>query len=164
MTGESGSLWAWFPFCSMVKESMGFAVPAQDELLRTVDTETITLQFAGQTIRDCVSLIIVPEIAVAEPGYIKTLTIKAAAHAKHEFQAMAQMAYFQFQDDELEITPLQESLCITFRGETEYLAAGMALYRNTAGHFHALIHDGQNRKKILEAAHRFCTRWVRLDI
>lgn len=129
-----------------------------------MDTDTIILQCAGHIIADCASLIIVPEIAITEPGYIKTLTVKAAAHAKHEFQAMAQMAYFQFQDDELEITPLKEPLGITLRGETEYLAAGMVLYRDLAGEFHALIHEGQNRKKLLEAAHRFCTRWVRLDI
>ncbi len=129
-----------------------------------MDTDTIILQFAGHTITDCASLIIVPEIAIAEPGYIKTLTIKATAHAKHEFQAMARMAYFQFQDDELEITPLKDPLGITFRGETEYLTAGMVLYRDLAGQFYVLVHEGQNRKKLLEAGHRFCTRWVRLDI
>ena len=129
-----------------------------------MDTDTITLQTAGRTLTDCASLIIVPEIAVSEPGYIKMLTVKATAHAKHEFQAMAQMAYFQFQDDELDITPLQASLCINFRGETEILTAGMVLYRDLAGQFHALIHEGQNRKKLLEATYRFCTRWVRLDI
>jgi len=141
------------PFCSASKPRN-----------TVVDTDTITLESAGRTITDCASLIIVPEIAIAEPGYIKTLTVKAAAHAKHEFQAMAQMAYFQFQDGELEIIPLKEPLGVTYRGETEYLAAGMALYRDLAGEFHALIHDGQNKKKLLEAAHRFCTRWVRLDI
>lgn len=129
-----------------------------------MNTDTITLKSADLTITDCVSLIIVPEIAIDEPGYIKTMTIKEAAHAKHEFQAMAQMAYFQFQDDELEITPLQGPLGITFREETDYLAAGMVLYRDSAGQFHALVHEGQNRKKLLEAAYRFCTRWVRLDI
>lgn len=129
-----------------------------------MNTESIILKSADLTITDCVSLIIVPEIAIAEPGYIKTLTVKEAAHAKHEFQAMAQMAYFQFQDDELEITPLHEPLGITFREETEYLVVGMILYRDLAGQFHALVHEGQNRKKLFEAAHRFCTRWVRLDI
>jgi hypothetical protein len=129
-----------------------------------VNTDTITLQSAGLTITDCASLIVVPEIAIAEAGYIRTVTVKAAAHAKHEFQAMAQMAYFQFQDDELEIIPLRDPLSINFRGEVEYLIAGMVLYRDLAGQFHALIHEGQNRKKLLEAAHRFCTRWVRLDI
>ncbi len=129
-----------------------------------MDTDTITLQSAGRTISDCVCLIIVPEIAVFEPGYIKAITVKAIAHAKHEFQAMAQMAYFQFQDNELEITLLQESLEVIFQGETEYLTAGMVLYRDQAGQFHALIHEGQNSKKLLEAAYRFCTRWVRLDI
>ncbi len=129
-----------------------------------MDTDTITLQTGGCTIRDCVCLIIVPEIAVSEPGYIKAITVEADAHAKHGFQAMAQMAYFQFQDGELEITPLQGALDIAFRGETAYLAAGMVLYRDQAGRFHALVHEGQNSKKLLEAAYRFCTRWVRLDI
>ena len=27
-----------------------------------------------------------------------------------------------------------------------------------------IAQEGQNIKKLLEAAHRFCTRWVRLDI
>lgn len=129
-----------------------------------MDTENIILQFDGCSPIDCTSLIVVPEIAVHEPGYIATMTVKAVAHAKHEFQAMAQMAYFQYQDDELEITTLYDSLAITFRGATEYLTAGLALYRDAAGQFHALIHEGQNPKKLLEAAHRYCTRWVRLDI
>lgn len=129
-----------------------------------MNTDSITLEFAGRQVTDCASLIIVPEVAVTEPGYIRTLTVKAAAHAKHEFQTMTQMAYFQYQDGELEMTTLQGPLSITFRGETDCLTSGMALYRDQAGLFHALIHEGQNSKKLIEAAYRFCTRWVRLDI
>ncbi|MBM9530377.1 hypothetical protein JWG42_09465 [Desulfoprunum benzoelyticum] len=105
-----------------------------------------------------------PKIAIAEPGYIRTMTVKESAHVKHEFHTMAQMAYFQFQDGELEITPLDGSLRVSGRGDAEELVAGLALYRDTEGRFYALMHDGQDGKKLIEAAYRFCTRWIRLDI
>lgn len=122
------------------------------------------VEWGGETITECSSIILVPENAVAEPGYIRTMTIRESAHAKHEYHAMAQMAYFQFQDDELEITPLSGSLRVTVRGQTEELAAGLVLYRDGEGRFHALMHEGQDGKRLIEAAYRFCTRWIRLDI
>jgi hypothetical protein len=44
------------------------------------------------------------------------------------------------------------------------LEDGMILYRDTSGSFKVLTHELQNKKKLLEAAYRYCTRWVRLDI
>ena len=113
---------------------------------------------------DCVSIIIVPEIAIKEAGYIKMLTVKDAAHAKHEYHAMAQMAYFQFQDEELEIQEIDSVITITCGEENIELSDGMIICRDHTGDFHVLIHARQNRKKILEAAYRYCARWVRLDL
>ncbi|RKZ92438.1 MAG: hypothetical protein DRQ43_09050 [Gammaproteobacteria bacterium] len=112
---------------------------------------------------DCVSIIIVPEIALEEAGYIKMFTVKDAANAKHEYHAMAQMAYFQYQDEELDV---KEYVSVTILcGEEQIdLTDGMVICRDLIGEFHVLIHSEQNRKKILEAAYRYCTRWVRLDI
>ena len=112
---------------------------------------------------DCISIIIVPEIALKEAGYIKMFTVKDVANAKHEYHAMAQMAYFQYQDEELDV---QEYRGITIIcGEEEIdLSDGMVICLDLGGEFHVLIHAEQNRKKILEAAYRYCTRWVRLDI
>jgi len=124
----------------------------------------ITIQFAETVITDCESVILVPENAVQEAGYIKSFTIKDSGHAKHEYHAMAQMAYFQFQDDELAIIEIESPLTITLGEERHEMAGGMVLYRDTAGLFHVLVHTLQNRKKLLEAAYRYCTRWVRLDI
>jgi hypothetical protein len=126
--------------------------------------ESIIVECGGKTITDCSSIILVPEIAITEPGYITTVTVGASAHAKHEFHTMAQMAYFQFQDGELEIAPLEGSVRVSVRGEAEVLVAGLALYRDTEGRFHALMHEGQDGKRLIEAAYRFCTRWIRLDI
>ncbi len=125
---------------------------------------TIIIQSATTLITDCESVIIVPEIALQEAGYINTLTVKDSGHSKHEYHALAQMAYFQFQDDELEIIEIDSPLKLIHGTETSELDGGMVLYRDTEGAFHVLVHVLQNRKKLLEAAYRYCTRWVRLDI
>lgn len=125
---------------------------------------SITLQLGEETITYCESIILVPAVAISEHGYIRTISANAGAHAKHEFHALAQMAYFQFQDGELELETLQGPLLITLRGEAEALVDGLALYRDLEGRFHVLMHAGQDARKLIEAAYRFCTRWVRLDI
>ena len=126
--------------------------------------ETIVIQSAAAAIDSCESVIIVPQIAVEEPGYINCLTTKDSAHAKHEFHAMAQMAYFQFQDGELNVEEVESSLTIISGTEKIEVSDGMILCRNLDGKFRALFHPLLNRKKLLEAAYRYCTRWVRLDI
>lgn len=128
------------------------------------NTDTITIECDDRCITDCVSVIIVPERALAEPGYIKTMTAKADANAKHEFHALAQMAYYQYQDDELELGMLSSPCKICWRTTREKLEVGMLIYRDTGSVLHVLMHDSLNRKKMLEAANRYCTRWVRLDI
>lgn len=116
-------------------------------------------------VEDCSSAILVPYKAIEEAGYIQTLTEKNDASAKHEFHAMAQMAYFQFQDDELELEGTSSAAIHIICGErTEVLESGLLLYRDTQGGFRAIIHRDLPKKKLLEAAYRFCTRWVRLDI
>ncbi len=126
--------------------------------------ESIHIVAAALTVKDCESVIIVPEIAIAEGGYIKTFTTKDRAHAKHEFHALSQMAYFQFQDDELAIDEIDSPLTISCGAEHVELSNGLVIYRDLAGQLHVLVHRLQNRKKLLETAYRHCTRWVRLDI
>jgi len=129
-----------------------------------IKEDSIVVRFDDVIMTDCSSAIIVPERALREAGFIKTLTAHAHAHSKHEFQAMAQMAFYQFQDGELESTAVQGIVTVEGGKEVEKLTAGMVIYRDQKGHFHLLVHEGQNVKKLLEATHRFCTRWVRLDI
>lgn len=122
------------------------------------------MQTADSLITDCVMAILVPDISIEEAGYIKTFTIDESGHAKHDYHALAQMAYFQFQDGELAITELDSPLSITCGTETEELKGGMLLYRDSEGALHVLANGGESRKKLLESAYRYCTRWVRLDI
>ncbi len=124
----------------------------------------ISITCENAEINDCTSVIMVPEIALNEPGYIKTLTAKPEANSKHEFHAMAQMAYYQYQDDELDIASAKGPFHVVCGNEAEEMDSGMLIYRDSGGEFHVLIHEDLNKKKMLEATNRYCTRWVRLDI
>ena len=125
---------------------------------------SIFITYEEDILLDCVTIIIVPEVALREAGYIKMFTVKDAANAKHEYHAMAQMAYFQYQDDELAVQDIESAISISCGEENIVLSDGMIIGRSQTGELHVLIHAGQNMKKILEAAYRYCTRWVRLDI
>ncbi len=124
----------------------------------------IKIQFEEGIFEKCTSVIIVPGRAVEEPGYIQTLTINKDAFSKHEFSAMAQTAYFQYQDNELEITETAENIKVELGDDVIILKLGLVLSRDVGGVFNVVMHKGLNSNKLLEAAHRFCTRWVRLDI
>ena len=113
---------------------------------------------------ECQSVIIVPEMALREAGYIKTLTTAEEANAKHEFFALGQMALFQYQDEELKVELCAGPLVIRHGQEEEYLECGLLICRGREGHLRLLAQEGVNLTKLLEAANRFCTRWVRLDI
>ncbi len=136
----------------------------KEDAINEDSIERIVVRFDDVIMTDCSSAIIVPERALREAGFIKTLTAHARAHSKHEFHAMAQMAFYQFQDGELESTAVKGIITVERGTEVEKLTAGMVIYRDRKGNFHLLVHEGQNAKKLLEATHRFCTRWVRLDI
>lgn len=124
----------------------------------------LLIESATGTISDCETVILVPEMAQQEAGFIRTFTIKDSGSSKHEYHALAQMAYFQYQDDELEIVEIDSPLTVTWATESSRMDGGMLLYRAMDGSFHVLSHGRHNKKKLLEAAYRYCTRWVRLDI
>jgi hypothetical protein len=124
----------------------------------------LTITIDGRKLDDCETALLVPEQAIKEAGYIKMFSLKDSGHAKHEYHALAQMAYFQFQDDELEIEVCTTPMTITLDTETLTLENGLLLVRAKDGSIRVAIHGAINQKKILEAGYRYCTRWVRLDI
>ena len=121
--------------------------------------------YVGNSLRwQGMTAIVVPEIALSEPGYIVTVAAAASGHSKHEFFALAQMAYYQFEDDELAVNRVREPLCIEQDGQMEKLEAGMVILRQESGELMVCVHDQLNARKMLETANRYCTRWVRLDL
>jgi hypothetical protein len=129
-----------------------------------VEEKDLCITYGDTRIVDCMNAVVIPAQAMEESGYIKTFTSKGNAYSKHEFHALTQVAYFQYQDNELECKTVQEVMIIERQDVVVELSAGMVLIRDVQGDLYALVHEGQNRKKLLEAGYRFCTRWVRLDI
>lgn len=124
----------------------------------------ISIQSPTRTFDGCETIIVIPEKAVDEAGYIQLFSVKDSGQAKHEYHALAQMAYFQLQDDELDIREADSPLIVQAGGKRIELLGGIIICRQGTGEVYALVQAGQNRKKLLEAAYRWCTRWVRLDI
>lgn len=126
--------------------------------------EILRVQGEGVDFDTCRTVLLVPARAVHEPGYIKALALGESGSAKHEFHALAQMAYFQFQDEELRIIEVSSPLLVDDGLAAQRVEDGMILLREGDGGVVAVVFKGENRKKLLEAVHRYCTRWVRLDI
>ncbi len=127
-------------------------------------SECITIQGAALTVAGCQTVIVVPENAVNEAGYIKTCNCQESGHGKHEFHALAQTVYFRFQDGEIDVAQSDSPLTVNDGRENTVLQAGLILCRDQSGELHVIATSHQNIKKLLEAAYRYCTRWVRLDI
>jgi hypothetical protein len=123
----------------------------------------ISLSYEDVVCGDCLCALIVPAQALDEPGYIKGVSA-AGSSSKHEFHALAQTAYYQFQDDELKVELTSAPLEVAGGDLHEVLKSGMVIYRDGQGSIRAVAHQELNLRKLLEAANRFCTRWVRLDI
>ena len=113
---------------------------------------------------ECAAAIIVPEQALHEPGYITMIAGPGTAVDKHSLQALAQTACYQFQDEELEVAEMTGPCRIVGPGGETELARGLVVYREASGAIGAAVHSGLSARKLLAAAHRYCTRWVRLDI
>jgi len=126
--------------------------------------ESIVIRFEDGTITECSNAIIIPEKAMVEAGYIKTLTTNSTAHSKHEFQAITNMALFKFQENELGLKTFNGPFTIQCKNEIETVTAGVLVLLDSQGDLHIIGSPGQNVNKLLQLAHRFCTRWVRLDI
>jgi hypothetical protein len=128
-----------------------------------MESNSLHLNWAPGGGAECDCLLIIPERAIDEHGYIRAMQ-RSATGNKHEFQALAQTGYYQFQDDELDYFETQGHIEVIRGLEKETLDDGLVLFRDTGGAIRAVGHQGARPKKLLEAVNRFCTRWVRLDI
>lgn len=122
------------------------------------------VSFSASEEQPFTGVIIVPEQALSEGGYIRAFSSEQSGQSKHLYQAMAQTAYFLDQDDELTVRQYQQPLFVRYGSENLLLERGLVIARTVDGGQEVLLVGPVNRKKLLEAANRYCTRWVRLDI
>ncbi|MBN2332424.1 MAG: hypothetical protein JXO50_04875 [Deltaproteobacteria bacterium] len=112
----------------------------------------------------CTAVIIIPEIGLAEAGHIRCLTAGQEVESKHEFHALSQIALLQFDDNDIVPRQCSAPLCIRSSDGDFHLANGVVICRSADGSLAVLSCTDLPLRKFFEAAHRFCTRWVRLDI
>ena len=125
--------------------------------------EWISVRTHGKTL-DCNTVILVSERALDTDGQIIMLSSNTGPQTKHEFYALAQMAFIQFQDDELDISAVQGPIKVAWKDAVNQIEAGMAICRARDGTLSVMAHHDQPWRKLLEAAHRYCTRWIRMDV
>ena len=125
--------------------------------------EWITVVGGGKTV-DCDTVIFVGERALEEDGHIMMLSSNSDPQTKHEFYALAQMALIQFQDEELDVSALEGSIKVEWKNAVNEIASGMAICRTGDVELSVLAHADLPWRKLLEVAHRYCARWIRLDV
>ena len=128
-----------------------------------MESRSLHLRWTPDGSTECDCLLIIPQRAIDEHGYIRAMRHSATGN-KHEFQALAQTGYYQYQDDELDCKETAGSIEVIHGTERESIEDGMVLFRDAGGAIRAVVHKTAPAKKLLEAANRWCTRWVRLDI
>lgn len=124
----------------------------------------LTVRHDGRCIMQCATLIAVPAIALTEAGHIRCLSRDQTGQSKHEFHALGQMALYQFDDGDLRCEQVAGRLTVCADGDCFDLADGLLIVRTLDGALSVVGHPDRPVRKLLEAAHRFCTRWVRLDL
>lgn len=112
----------------------------------------------------CTAIILVPEKALSEAGHIRALTAGPTVQSKHEFHTMAQTALMQSEDGELTSTVVNGTLEMTDADGNVEFDKGLVIARLPAGNILLFINTDQSVHNLLKAAHRFCTRWIRLDL
>ena len=122
----------------------------------------VSLSSEGQI--GCRSVIVIPEIALADATYIRSYTTASPVQSKHEFHTLAQMALIQFDDDEITPQKVVGKISLIAGEETFVLESGMIICRFLSDEFSIYTNTDQSPRKYLASANRYCTRWVRLDI
>ena len=128
------------------------------------DSIQIRIDGDGGNVVVCTAILVVPEKALSEAGYIRALTAGPAAQSKHEFHTMAQTALMQFEDGELPPLSVNGTIEVTGADGNVEFDTGLLVARLPAGNIVLFINTDQSAHKLLKAAHRFCTRWIRLDL
>jgi hypothetical protein len=125
---------------------------------------TISIQQDDRKLFDCTAVIIVPDIALSEAGHIRCMAQGQTGQSKHEFHALAQTAFYQYDDGDLDPVLCAEAIQIHPAGEEIVLESGLLIGRTLEGSLVVIGNSDCPLRKLLESANRFCTRWVRLDI
>lgn len=112
----------------------------------------------------CRAVITVPETALADATYIHCFSIDSQVRSKHEFHTLAQIALMMFADEEIKPQRIKGVISLEAGEDALKLESGMIICRLESNDIAIYVNSDHSPRKYLEVAHRYCTRWVRLDI
>ena len=112
------------------------------------------------------AVILVPNFAAELNEKTVVMVAGSDAQAKHAVHALAEMALLDFEDEELEMETLSEGSTVVakFKDCEEFMGVGIVIARDEEGKTRLFGHEEADVYRLLKFAHRYCTRWVRLDI
>jgi hypothetical protein len=123
--------------------------------------------FAGEKLlNEAETALLTPADAPEYPDKFRGETTQSAVNAKHAYHALAQIAFFDYEDKILEVVSVPPETVLTIRGEHTQgqVDEGLIVARDAQGKVRVFAHEGQDLFALLKFAHRYCTRWIRLDI
>jgi hypothetical protein len=121
---------------------------------------------AAAPLAEAVTVIVVPAEAPGDAGRIVLATASATATAKHDLRALAQMALFDVEEGALTPEPVPRGCMVRIGtgGDARTLDRGLVIVRDVRGAPRVLAVGDDDARKLLAAAYRYTTRWVRLDV
>ncbi len=123
--------------------------------------------YAGdEMLAEVETLLFVPFDAPEYPDKFRGETLQSPANAKHAYHALSQIALYDFEDGILEVRTVPADAPLSVKGDQTrgQVEKGLVITRSAEGKVMAFVHEGQDAKGLLKFAHRYCTRWIRLDI
>ena len=129
-------------------------------------TTGLEIRGGGDLLGVAESAIVVPLDAIHYPNKVAGYTTVNKSDAKHTFQALSQIALFDFEENNIDVETVPEGVQITLHDPScnVPIDQGILITRDQDGKVHILAHDHVDTYRLLKFAHRHCTRWIRLDI
>lgn len=129
-------------------------------------TSSLEIRNGDQVLSLAEIAIVIPVDSPSSPSKLAGFVAGSEATAKHAFHALSQIALYDFEDEILDIEAIPEGqLLVVKANECDTpIDEGMIIVRDTEGKVHIFAHDNVDHYRLLKFAHRYCTRWVRLDI
>lgn len=133
-----------------------------------MNEQAITFEILNQekVLSSAQVVIVVPADAPEYPEKITSFTTESPANAKHAYHALSQIALVDFEDNILDFHHVPKGTSLIVRNKTvvKTIDRGLVITRDSQGKVHMFCHEDMDKYSLLKFAHRFCTRWIRLDI
>ncbi len=123
-----------------------------------------TISFDHSHYDDCLIGLIVSKSSRDGEYDITLLNCSSDKQQKHNLHSLSQIALYQFEDQEIDVHPVNGPCRIIGETFSYEVAEALILVQGNDNRIAIYAHPAVSVKKALDNAYRYCTRWIRLDI